>query len=120
MFTITSSIDFNLVTAHIVKQISEEQQQQRRSTTSRAVWHISAVQGCTVCLTGRGSRVVSHSRTIPLTKTLRNASKETGLLQASSEQWAYCKSKAKKTAFLKNGALDKWSRKTCENLDAAE
>lgn len=96
MFTTTSSIDFNLVTAHIVKQISmeQQQQQQQQSTTSHAAWHISAVQGCTVFLTGRGSRVDSHTRTIPLTKTLRNASKETGLfLQASSEQWAYCKSK---------------------------
>lgn len=122
MFTTTSSIDFHLVTAHIVKQISvEQQQQQQRSTTSHAAWHISALQGCTVFLTGRGSRVDSHTRTIPLTKTLRNASKEISLfLQASSEQWAYCKSKAKKIALFKNGALDKWSRKTCENLDASE
>lgn len=78
------------------------------------------MQGCTVFLTGRGSRVDSHTRTIPLTKTLRNASKETSLLQASSEQCAYCKSKAKKIALFKKGALDKWSRKTCENLDASE
>lgn len=74
-----------------------------------------------VFLTGRGSRVDSHTRTIPLTKTLRNASKEIGrYLQASSEQWSYCKSKAKKKALFKNRALEKWSRKTCENLDASK
>lgn len=122
MFTTTSSIDFNLVTAHIVKQISvEQQQQQQRSTTSRAAWHISAVRGCALFLTRRGSRVDSHTRTIPLTKTLRNASKETQLsLQASSEQWAYCKSETKRIALFKNGALDKKSRKTCGNSDPAE
>lgn len=123
MFTTTSSIDFSLVTALIVKQISVEQrqQQQKRSTTSHAAWHISAIQGCTVFLTSRGSRVDSHTRTIPLTKTLRNASKETGLsLQASSEQWAYCKSETKRIALFKNGVLDRKSRKTCGNLDPAE
>lgn len=122
MFTTTSSTDFNLVTAHIVKQISEEQpQQQKKPTPSRAAWHISAIQGWTVFLTSRGSRVDSHTRMIPLTKTLRNASKETGLsLQASSEQWVYCKSETKRIAFLKNGALDKRSRKTLGNLDPAE
>lgn len=121
MFTTTSSIDFNLVTARIVKQISVEQQQQKRSTTSRAAWHISATQGCTVFLTSRGSRVDSRTRTIPLTKTLRNASKETRLsLQASSEQRAYCKSETKRIELFKNGALDKKSRKTCGNLGPAE
>lgn len=113
MFTTTSSIDFNLVTARIVKQISVERQQQR-STTSRAAWHISATQGCTVFLTSRGSRVDSRTRTIPLTKTLRNASKETRLsLQASSEQWAYCKSETKRIELFK-----KWCpwQKEQENL----
>lgn len=100
MFTTTSSVDFNLVTAHIVKQISVEQQQQRRSTTSCAAWHISAIQGCTVFLTVKGSRVDSHTRTIPLTKTLRNASKKT-FLQASCEQQSYWKSKAKKKSTFK-------------------
>lgn len=121
MFTTTSSINFNLVTAYIVKQISVEQQQQKRSTTARAAWHVSALQGCTVFLTSRGSGVDSHTKMIPLTKTLRNASKEVELsLQASSEQWVYCKSETKRIALFKNGALDKKNRKTCGNLDPAE
>lgn len=106
-----------------MKQISVEQQQeqQKRSTTSRAVWHISAAQGRAVFLTSRGSRADSHTRMLSLTKTLRNASKETGLsLQASSEQQAYCKSETKRIALCRNGALDKKSRKTCGNSDPAE
>lgn len=92
MFTTTSCTDSNLVTAHIVKQISAEQQQQQRSTTSRAAWRVSAMQGCAVSLTSRGNWVDSHTRMIPLTKTLRNAPEETRLsLQASSEQQDYCK-----------------------------
>jgi len=123
MFTTTSSNDFNLGTAHVVKEISveQQQQQQQQSATSRAARRVSAIQGYTVFLTSRGSRADSHTRTIPLTKTLRYASKETGLsLQASSEQRAYCKSETKRTARFKNGVPDKKSREACENLNAVE